>query len=422
VKRLTILVALVVAVVISAPAVSAADTTPTSPTAPSGANPQAPGLPPPPAGVVFAPSHPAQLIAGLSRDEQQAQAALQSDQQRNQQAQAALATAQSTEATAAATLAELKGREYQAALNLVAARDRLRNLAVDDFVAGGDGAIELGLILQSGNFDELGRRQELMGVVSENMRRAIDAYRSAEQQAAGAAGPAATAVSQSEDALGKAESAVALSQSQLVSDQSKLQSTQATLAAAQIAAPAAGTDIPQIVLQAYQHAADMSAFLHPSCHLSWQDLAALGRIESDNAQHANTRIAANGDTYPPILGPPLDGSGGNAALPLPPLSYYDGPGPWEEAVGPMQFLPTSWTSVAMVGGSDPTPDPNNVFDAAISAANYLCRAVGPAGRLDTTSGLETAYYSYNHSDSYVAEALSNATYYGATLITSPSGA
>ncbi|MGH9205547.1 MAG: hypothetical protein ACRD1G_03155, partial [Acidimicrobiales bacterium] len=122
-----------------------------------------------------------------------------------------------------------------------------------------------------------------------------------------------------------------------------------------------------------------------------------------------------GDTYPPILGPPLDGSGGNAALAQPAgLTYYDGPGPWEQAVGPMQFIPTSWATSAMVGGSDASPDPNNVFDAAMGAANYLCRAVGGQG-LDTLGNLTAAYYSYNHSESYVSEALSNAVYYGASI-------
>ncbi len=425
-KWLTTCVALIIAAAVSAPAAASADpSTPSNPSAASQAsdafaNPptQPPGVPPPPSGVVFAPARPGKLLPSLTAAEQQAQNALQTAQRNDEQAQNQLASAQATESAAAAQLAELQGREYQAALNLVQARDRLRRLAVNDFVAGGDSATELGLVLQSGSFDELGRRQELVGVVSDEMHQAIVAYRAAQQQAAGAARSAAGAVSQSEGSLNSAESAAGLTRAQLASAQSRLQSAQATLAVAQLAAPAPGTDIPQIVLQAYQHAADVTAMINPSCHLSWQDVAALGRIESGHAQHGSTRIAANGDTYPPILGPPLDGTSGNAALPLPPISYYDGPGPWEEAVGPMQFLPTSWASVAMSGGTDTTPDPNNVFDAALGAANYLCRAVGPGGRLDTAAGLQTAYFSYNHSASYVAEAMSNVNYYGATLIPS----
>ncbi|HLG91800.1 MAG TPA: hypothetical protein VKY15_02330, partial [Acidimicrobiales bacterium] len=168
-------------------------------------------------------------------------------------------------------------------------------------------------------------------------------------------------------------------------------------------------------------AAAAFAAIDPSCQISWADLAAIGRIESGHAQHAGTRIAANGDTYPPILGPPLDGSNGNAALLQPPgLPYYDGPGPWEQAVGPMQFLPTTWASAGMVGGSDAVPDPNNVFDAAMGAANYLCRAAA-GGSLTDLSVLSRAYDAYNHSASYVSEALSDAAYYGATIVPPPPG-
>ena len=243
----------------------------------------------------------------------------------------------------------------------------------------------------------------------------MSAFRDAERAAQGAARPAADNLLSANNSVTSAQSALTAATTTESQAQANYQTAQDQLSLTTLAAPAPGTDIPQIVLNAYEHAANVFATRDPSCQISWADMAALGRIESGQAQHGMTRLAANGDTYPPILGPPLDGSGGNAALPQPPnLPYYDGPGPWEQAVGPMQFIPTSWATSGLVGGSNSTPDPNNVFDAAMGAANYLCRAA--AGQsLTTLSGLTQAYFSYNHSATYVSEALSNAVYYGATI-------
>lgn len=58
------------------------------------------------------------------------------------------------------------------------------------------------------------------------------------------------------------------------------------------------------------------------------------------------------------------------------------------AVGPMQFLPTTWQSCC-------TGDPLVSRDAMIGAATYLVEGGGPAD-------LEEALYHYNPNDSYVA--------------------
>jgi hypothetical protein len=180
-------------------------------------------------------------------------------------------------------------------------------------------------------------------------------------------------------------------------------------------------EIPGVVYDAYVNAAKEMGRYDPSCHLSWQDVAALGRIESDHARYANTSIAANGDTYPSILGPPLNGTGGNGSYRVPPGITWDGPGPWERAVGPMQFLPTTWLSILSLMPPLPSgvpADPNNVYAATLAAGTYLCLSAGPAG-MGSRSGIMAAYYSYNHSASYVAEALANALAYGATITPAP---
>ena len=93
---------------------------------------------------------------------------------------------------------------------------------------------------------------------------------------------------------------------------------------------------------------------------------------------------AQGNTLVPILGPMLDGTSGTAAIPM--------GGGWERAIGPMQFLPSTW-SIWGGGGN-----PNNVYDAALAAGRYLCAG---GWNLSDPAQQVAAVFSYNHSDSYV---------------------
>jgi len=77
------------------------------------------------------------------------------------------------------------------------------------------------------------------------------------------------------------------------------------------------------------------------------------------------------------------------------------------ALGPMQFLPSTWAEWGISGfGDKGPPDINNPFDAVPSAALYLC-AVGGS----TAAGLPRAIFAYNHADWYVAEVLALAKQY-----------
>ncbi|WP_052395673.1 lytic transglycosylase domain-containing protein [Kutzneria sp. 744] len=70
------------------------------------------------------------------------------------------------------------------------------------------------------------------------------------------------------------------------------------------------------------------------------------------------------------------------------------------AVGPMQFLPSTWARWGVDENHDGTADPQNVWDATASAADYLC-----ADRRDLAlnGDLVNAVLSYNHSGAYLAE-------------------
>jgi hypothetical protein len=77
------------------------------------------------------------------------------------------------------------------------------------------------------------------------------------------------------------------------------------------------------------------------------------------------------------------------------------------ALGPMQFLPSTWAEWGITGFGEPGP-PNikDPFDAVPSAARYLCAAGG-----STAAGLPRAIFAYNHADWYVNEVLALARQY-----------
>jgi hypothetical protein len=184
----------------------------------------------------------------------------------------------------------------------------------------------------------------------------------------------------------------------------------ATAVPAAWTAPAgAGRGIPALTLRAYREAAAWGAGYDPGCRLSWTVLAGIGRIESNHGLFggAATRFSAAGAVSPRITGPPLDGRG-VAAIPDSDGGRWDGDTVWDRAVGPMQFLPGTWRSLGRDGNGDQVADPNNLFDAAVSAAGYLCLS---GGDLTGPARLRQAVYSYNHSWPYVDAVLGWARLY-----------
>jgi hypothetical protein len=104
--------------------------------------------------------------------------------------------------------------------------------------------------------------------------------------------------------------------------------------------------------------------------LSWTVLAAIGQIESADGQN---------------MGPSTAG-----------------------ALGPMQFLPSTWATWGITGFGD-TGEPNimNPFDAVPSAARLLCADGATSG----AAGLRQAIFDYNHASWYVDEVLALAAEY-----------
>ncbi|SEF26350.1 Membrane-bound lytic murein transglycosylase B [Amycolatopsis pretoriensis] len=164
--------------------------------------------------------------------------------------------------------------------------------------------------------------------------------------------------------------------------------------------------IPASMLKAYQNAAAILAKEQPNCHLDWALIASIGRIESNHARGGY--VNANGDTLEPILGPVLNGAGAFAAIPDTDGGKYDGDAVWDRAVGPTQFIPSTWRGYASDGNGDGVSNPNNIYDEALATARYLC-----SGGLDlsTDAGQRLAVRRYNNSQSYVDTVLAWAAAY-----------
>jgi membrane-bound lytic murein transglycosylase B len=159
----------------------------------------------------------------------------------------------------------------------------------------------------------------------------------------------------------------------------------------------AATDIPTRALAAYVRAAARTAVRMPSCHLTWATLAGIGRIESDHGQHHGDAVGADGVEATPIIGPALDGSPGVQRIPDTDHGTLDGDPVWDHAIGPMQFLPSRWRALGERASGDGRPaDPQNIDDAALTAADYLCAT----GDLAVPARWWAAVFHYNNSLDY----------------------
>lgn len=164
--------------------------------------------------------------------------------------------------------------------------------------------------------------------------------------------------------------------------------------------------IPPRVLAAYQAAARTMRAERPSCNMSWPLIAGIGRIESGHASNGN--VDAKGNTLRPILGPALTGEGNFALIRDSDDGKLDTDTVYDRAVGPMQFLPGTWRGLGRDGNGDKKADPNNIADAALATAGYLC--LGGGDMLDRED-LLAAVFRYNRSWEYVSHVLAWAGVY-----------
>lgn len=312
------------------------------------------------------------------------------------------------------SLVERRGEQLdKAEATLSRSEDALAELTVERFVTA-DGALRgLDPSLTSDRRAELERRQ-VMGAVAgsqllaetEHARDRVEGL-SAElaelrRRRDGLAGLA--------DELGRRSTELSRSLSELGP---RIDEARSAVETARLLATVDGTDMAVVVLDAYWRGAGIAALRSPGCGVDWAVLAGIGRTESRHGTYRGAAPGRDGVVAPPILGPALDGS--NPAFALVPDSdggALDGTAATDRAVGPMQFLPSTWRAVAVDGDGDGVEDPQNIYDAAASAAEYLCRS-GPG--LEDEGRMRGALFSYNRSGAYVQLVLDRARGYAASV-------
>ena len=232
-----------------------------------------------------------------------------------------------------------------------------------------------------------------------------------------------------------------------------------------------GTDIPLVALNAYVVAERLLAEEDPTCKIEWWMLAGIGKIESIHGHFGNSTLNRNGHTTEIIRGPALDGRilegaeflAEGAVLPeagtltesvaVPTAGPVTAPAPsadaaeassgettadaapipvikrlalikdtdggtldrdttYDRAVGPMQFIPQTWKTYKADANADGNSDPQNIYDAALASARYLCVATSS---MATVEGRKTAFFAYNHDQEYSANVAAAGVYYRSAI-------
>ena len=167
--------------------------------------------------------------------------------------------------------------------------------------------------------------------------------------------------------------------------------------------------IPAMALTAYRNAERMMAAAYPGCGVSWNLLAGIGRIESMHANGGATD--ARGTAVRPIYGPALDGTlPGNEIIVQ---SRSAGRVTYARAMGPMQFLPGTWSRYASDGDGDGKAEVQNLFDSTLAAARYLCSG---GLNLRDQSHVMAAILRYNNSMAYARNVLGWAGAYATGVV------
>jgi len=174
------------------------------------------------------------------------------------------------------------------------------------------------------------------------------------------------------------------------------------------AAFAAASSIPSVALAAYQRAASVIDQADNGCRLDWQLLAAIGQVESGNGTSGGSQLGASGVASPAIYGPVLNGRSHTARIADTDSGTIDGDKRFDRAVGPMQILPATWVQIAVDGDGDGRRDPQDINDAALASAVYLCST---GTDLSDAGARRAALLRYNHSASYATEVLGLAATY-----------
>jgi membrane-bound lytic murein transglycosylase B len=162
--------------------------------------------------------------------------------------------------------------------------------------------------------------------------------------------------------------------------------------------------IPMVAYEAYRTASAAAPAIADGCAVDWTVLAGISQVEARHGRMDDDhRLAANGDVLPEIRGAALDGTRGTEAQADTDGGEFDGDPTWDRAMGPLQFIPTTWAELGRDGNGDGVADPDNLYDAALTAAAHLCTRT--PGDYSDRATLREALVGYNASGRYAEEVL-----------------
>ena len=161
---------------------------------------------------------------------------------------------------------------------------------------------------------------------------------------------------------------------------------------------ASSNGIPAPALAAYQRGSQIINAADKTCNIPWELIAAIGRVESDHGRYGGNTLTESGVSKPGIFGIALNGKNGTQAINDTDGGQLDKDPVYDRAVGPMQFIPSTWQVVKVDADGDDQRNPQDMDDAALATAVYLCSG---KDNLSARTGQEAAVFRYNHSQDYV---------------------
>jgi hypothetical protein len=150
--------------------------------------------------------------------------------------------------------------------------------------------------------------------------------------------------------------------------------------------------IPSAALYAYKHAETVLADADPACHLPWNLVAAIGRVESNHGRIQGNALSADGVAQPGISKP---------------------------ALGPMQLTQGTFDTVSIDSDGDGAKNPQDIDDAATAAGIFLCSGEGD---LSSDADARAAVARYGDGKKYVNSVMKiSASYANGQFSQTPDG-
>ena len=312
-------------------------------------------------------------------------------------------------AEAVAARARIEGLRHR----LAAVEAAIADLSIQLYVSGGSTArVDAALTQPSPSINDHDRRAVLGTSAMDVLLAERSAYRQRFDAATAAAAAADEGLAEASAAGARAHRARGDSVHDEVRTAGRVGVERVRYEEARALATVDRVDFALVALDAYHRAARSVDADDPECGVSWWALAGISRVEGRHGTYGGAELDARGDATRRIIGIQLNGTNSTAVVGDTDDGALDGDPVYDRAVGPMQFIPQTWSRFVSDGNEDGVATPFNMYDATLAAARYLCRS---SRGLHDDSALRTAYFSYNHSRAYVDRVLELARGYERAL-------